>query len=499
MRRVMSIWLARWPIDRCHGTGAPPDKGPFVLAAAVGNQRLVSAVDGAAAAEGIAPGMPLADARALQPDLAVAAADPAGDAAALVRLAQWCGRYSPWTAPDAPDGIWLDATGCAHLHGGEAGLAAEAVERLARSGITCRAAIADSAGAAWGVARFGGARTAIIAEGGAFEAALASLPVAALRLAPETAAMLARLGLRRIGDLYPLPRPALVLRFGAGLAIRLDQALGRCAEPLSPLPPPPLRWARRRLAEPIATAEALRAATAGLLETLCRHLAAAGEGARRLDLTLYRVDGTPQAASVGTARPSHEPRHLLRLIEERLGAVDPGLGIEDMVLAAAVAEKQPAAQLALDRVTAGAGDDLAALVDRLAARLGEAAVRRPLLRESHWPERAVRFVPPLDPAAGAAAVDRWRPVRLLARPEPVEAVAPVPDDPPLLFRWRRLVHRVRHAEGPERVAGEWWRGGDALRDYYRVEDEDGRRFWLYRAGLHRPATPARWYLHGVFA
>ena len=236
MKRVMFIWLRRWPIDRRRPRrAAPQDRAgrPFALATTVGNQRLVSAVDEAAAGEGLMPGMTLADARALRPDLAVAEADFAGDAAALGRLAAWCGRYSPWTAPCPPDGVWLDVTGCAHLHGGEAGLMAEAVERLLRLGIAGHAAIADSAGAAWAVARHGGARTEAVPEGG-IRARLAALPVAALRLAPDMIATLARLGLRRIGDLYPMPRPSLVLRFGQDLAARLDQALGLCPSRFRP-------------------------------------------------------------------------------------------------------------------------------------------------------------------------------------------------------------------------------------------------------------------------
>ncbi len=455
-------------------------------------------MDDKAARDGLLPGMALADARAVRPALAVAEADFAADAAALTRVVRWCGRYSPWTAPCPPDGVWLDVTGCAHLQGGEEGLMAEAVERLQKLGIAAHAAIADTAGAAWAVARCGGARREAVPEGGA-RARLAALPVAALRLAPETAESLARLGLRAIGDLYPLPRPSLVLRFGRSLADRLDQALGRMEEPLSPLSPPQQLWARRRFAEPIATADDIRAATASLLDTLCRRLAAEGQGARRLELTLYRVDGTPVAARIGTARPSREPRHLLRLLDERLGEIDPGLGIEDMILSASLAEEQAPAQLSLERRGEEGGDDLAALVDRLAARLGDKAVSRPVLAESHWPERAVRLVAPLDPAVSAKPQGAPRPVRFLRLPEPVEAVAPVPDDPPLMFRWRRIMHRVRRADGPERIAGEWWRGHAELRDYYRVEDQDGRRFWLYRAGLYRADVPSRWFLHGVFA
>jgi protein ImuB len=493
----MSLALTNWPIDRLRRRGALPAKRPFALATTLANRRLVTAVEDAAAAAGVAPGMALADAQALLPSLALAEADFAADAAALARLARWCGRYSPWTAPNAPDGVWLDVTGCAHLQGGEAALAAEAVMRLAQQGIAARVAIADSAGAAWALARYGDAPIALLPFG-VLQEKLAPLPVAALRLAPEVTEGLVRLGLRRIGDLTAMPRPSLVMRFGHSLADRLDQALGRLPEPLSPVAPPPLRWARRRFAEPIATLEILRGATSGLLTTLCRLLEAEGQGARRLELTLYRVDGTSALVEIGTAQANRSPRHLLRLLEEHFDTLDLGLGIEDMVLAAAVAEPLPVAQLAIDG-GAPAQEDLAALIDRLDNHLGKGAVRRPDLRQSHWPERAVRFVAPNGTPANNAMTEQPRPVRLLAPPEPIEAVAPVPDDPPVLFRWRRVAHRVRLADGPERIAGEWWRGNAELRDYYRVEDQDGRRFWLYRAGLYHPQTPARWFLHGVFA
>ncbi len=354
--------------------------------------------------------MALADARAINPGLAVAEADPAGDAAALARVAHWCGRWSPWTVPVPPDGVALDVTGCAHLQGGEDELLAEAVERLQKLGIAASAAIAQSAGAAWALARFGTARTVAVPPGET-RAALAGLPVAALRLAPEMVEALTRLGLRHVGDLYPMPRPALVLRFGAGLALRLDQALGARAEPLSPVPPPPTRFARQRFAEPIATPDDIRAATSLLIEALCRRLAEDGAGARRLALTLYRVDGSACVIELGTARPSREPRHLLRLFDERLGAVDPGLGIEDMMLAASLAEPQGPAQLALVARGATEGDALPALIDRLAARLGRrcgapaAPRRKPLARARGAPRAAARSgserTPSGPPAPGA--------------------------------------------------------------------------------------------------
>ena len=315
-----------------------------MLAATVGNRRLVTAADDAAQAMGIRPGMALTDARALHPTLAVAPADPVGDAAALARLAAACGRYSPWTVPHGADGIWLDITGCAHLRGGEESLAAELVERLAGRGISARAGIADTPGAAWAVARCGPDAIALVPPGGA-RAALKSLSIMGLRLDSAVVAELERLGLHRIGDLYALARSALAPRVGTAVMQRLDQALGAAAEPLSPLPPPPFRWARRRFAEPIATPEVLTAAMSELLAPLCRRLAGERLGARRLVLTLYRIDGTSAEVAIGTARPSRDPRHLLRLLAERLVEIDPGLGIEDMVLAATVVETLAAVQL----------------------------------------------------------------------------------------------------------------------------------------------------------
>jgi protein ImuB len=566
MRRVMSLWLPSWPTDRLRRASRAPAEKPFVTAISVGSRRLVAATSAEAASCGITPGLPLADAQAYCPGLVIFESDPGGDAAALRRLAEWCDRWSPWTAPDGVDGIIIDITGCAHLSGGsqrssaspdavsgfaetargEGRLLAEAVGRIAGQGFACRAAIADTAGAAWAMARFAGTACALVAPGAARDA-LAELPVAALRLTAESVAGLERLGLERIGDLYRMTRQSLAQRFGAEVARRLDQALGAAREPLSPLRPAPARRSRLAFAEPIATPEDLARALSCLTAELCRGLAAQGVGARRLELACYRVDGVVERIAIGTARASRDPRHLGRLLAQRLETIDPGLGIDDMVLSAPLAEELAAAQLSLARLCAqsspprpspvegegevvervaksppplrgrvrvgGEGEDadiaaLALLVDRLGNRLGLANIHRLAPRESHLPERAVAILPVLD----APPTETWpaglaRPVRLLAPPEPVEAMAPVPDDPPLMFHWRRLHHRVRHADGPERIAGEWWRHpqpsgmGDPgdIRDYYRVEDMDGRRFWLFRAGLYQPDRPARWFVHGVFA
>ena len=487
----------------------------------VGGRGLLAAVD-ARLADSIAPGMPLADARAIQPGIVALDADPEGDAAALQRLAQWCGRYSPWTATDGADGIWLDLTGVAHLFGDETSLAADLVARLRRQGITARAAIADTPGAASALARAGREPIAVIPSG-ATRLALALLPVGALRLPLETIELMERLGLRRIGDLYKLPRPAMVARFGLAAAERLDQALGHLPEPLSPLPPAPTRSSHRRFAEPIARPEDLAAAIASLADALCRALARDGVGARRLALRFYRVDGVVLALEVGTAQASRDPRHLAHLFASRLDRIEPDLGIEDMRLEALVVEPLGSRQASLDRAGTGADRSdgaLADLVDRLENRLGAGSVTRLRPRDSHLPERAAERVPVFAPGKDGTPWNpaRMRPIRLLARPEPIEAIAPIPDDPPVQFRWRRLTHRIRAADGPERILGEWWRSPEdatpasrvgvaardrrineaELRDYYAVEDTDGRRFWVYRAGLHKPGVTPGWFLHGVF-
>jgi protein ImuB len=502
----MSLWLPSWPIERRRRPSASrsaesADSGPTVIVEWVGGRGLLAAVD--LRLDGIAPGMPLADARAIAPGIVALDADPEGDAAALRKLAQCCGRYSPWTATDGADGIWLDITGVAHLFGDEAGLAADLVARLKRQGFSARAAIADTAGCASALARAGKELITVVPSG-AQKLALALLPVGALRLSLEAVELMDRLGLRRIGDLYKLPRPAMVARFGLAVAERLDQALGNLPEPLSPLSPAPTRSSHRHFAEPIARPEDLASAIASLADALCRALAADGVGARRLALRFYRVDGVVLALEAGTAAASRDPRHLAHLFAARLDRIDPDLGIEDMRLEALLVEPLGSRQTSLDRT--GAGTDrsdgaLADLIDRLENRLGPGAVTRMRSRDSHLPERAVERVPVFAEGAGGTPwdPDRRRPVRLLARPEPIEAVAPIPDDPPVLFRWRRLVHRIRAADGPERILGEWWRfdkEGASLRDYYSVEDTDGRRFWVFREGLH---PEHRWFLHGVLA
>lgn len=514
-RRILALWLVSLATDRAFAG----ETRPALLHHGVRGVMLVAAVNRAAALAGLAPGQTLADARAMEPGVRVAPADPEADARLLDRIAEDCGRFTPWVGIDPPDGLFLDITGCAHLFGGESGLRTAVLGRLARLGFAARASVADTAGAAWAVARFGAAARAesIIPPGGA-RAALAPLPVAALRIGLAEAQGLVRLGLRRIGDLYALPRAGLGARFDQAVLRRLDQALGLLDEPITPRRPVAAHAVRLDFPEPAAGREGLEQAVGRLVDRLCAHLEAAGRGARRLELVGYRCDGAVSRLAIGTSRASRDRPALKRLFAEALDRFDLSPGLDVLVLEAPSVEPLDAMQTGFEGGVGGLDSsgaaELGALIDRLELRLGAGRVIRLAPRDSHWPERAMApaapFAPPANPPhpanrpavpPGAAA----RPVRLLPRPEPIEATAPVPDDPPLLFRWRGGVHRIGRAEGPERLAPEWWldpmRDTDAedLRDYYRLEDRDGRRFWVFRAGLWRPGWTPRWFLHGFFA
>jgi protein ImuB len=511
--RVLCLCLPCWPIDRGHlakNSAASAEAAPFATVLDAAGRRLLAAVNPAAAVAGLAPGMPLADALAFLPGLATALAEPAADAAALRRLAEWCGRYSPWTAPDGADGVRIEITGCAHLWGGEEALAADLAARLGRRGVVHRIAIADTLGAAWAVARFGEAgRGVVVLPVEDAGAALLPLPVEALRLDPVIAQGLRRVGLKRVGDLRAMPRAALARRFGEAVMRRLDQALGDQPEPLSPMAETPVRRVRLSFAEAIAEPADLARATERLAADLMLRLAREGSGARRLGLAFYRVDGCVERVTLGTARPSRDPGHIAALFAQRLDTVDPGFGVEDMILTAYRVEPLPPEQPGL---SGEAAVDAAPLLDRLGNRLGPGAIYRLAARESHVPERASVRLPVVDsPRPGPPPWPRGReepdasnkpprPIRLFEPPEPVEASWLLPDDPPFRFIWRRRRHRVARADGPERIAEEWWRAeaSGAVRDYYRVEDEEGRRFWLFRVGLPGTDRPPCWYVHGVF-
>jgi protein ImuB len=503
-RRILALHLPWLAVERLR---LPPSR-PAACWTATGNRRLLTAVTpaAAAAAAGLRAGQPVADAQAILPDLLLRPAEPEADAAWLRDLALWALGLTPLPAVDPPDGLLLDATGLAHLHGGEeAALLRHAVARFALIGVTVRGALAGSAVAAGALAR--GGIEGIVPPGGE-EAAVAPLPLAALRLEEGAVAALHRMGIRRVGDALRLPRGPLARRFGAALVDRLDAAAGRHATPITPLRPPPEFSAARAFPEPILTREAIDATLDVLLRELCARLAEAGRGARRLVLLGFRVDGVVQEVAVGSGLAQRDPAHFARLFREPLERIAPGFGLERLVLEAPVTEALGDAQAALpgrDGVPAAETrrQALAQLLDRLSQRV---PVWRLAPRLSHWPERAVAPVGAFDPVPVPAA--SWpgtapRPLRLLRRPVPLTALAALPDDPPLLLRTDRgAAWRVRRAEGPERIEPEWWREtrpGRAFRDYYRVELETGARLWVCRSGFTTAAGGlARWWLHGRF-
>lgn len=486
------------------GASAPPAEALLVLAGRDGARRIVTAVSRPAEQAGLRVGMPLAKAHALVPGLTAMNAAPAADAAALRRLALWVlGHYAPIVAADPPDGLVIDTTGTDRLHGGEERLLSGLVNRLAASGIAARAAIAGTLGVAHAAARFLADPVCVVPPGKEAET-VALLPVAALRIAPEAAADLRTLGFETIGSLRIVPRAPLVLRFGTELGLRLDQLDGIVAEPVEPVRDPEQVTVRRAFGEPIAAAETIARYTALLVRDLCRGLERRGLGARRLDLLFHRVDSGLQAIRVGTALPVRDAKRLTRLLCDRIDTVDPGFGIEAMELAATLAEPLRSGQSAC--LLPGEEEaDIAGLVDLIANRIGARRLYRIAPVESDVPERSVRRVAPLAPDDGAGWPEHWpRPARLLARPEAIEVMALLPDHPPAAFTWRGLRRVVKRADGPERIFGEWWkRDGEraAMRDYFRVEDEAGARFWVFRSGEEEAVANGggRWFLHGIFA
>lgn len=476
------------------------------------------AVNDAAAALGLKVGLSLADARAMHPAIAVEQAAPLDDFALLEAVADWCDRYTPLVGLDAPDGLVLDVTGCAHLFGGEKEMARDMLARLGRQGFHARIGIADTVGCAWAVARCGDAR--LVPLRGTHDALL-PLPLAALRLDGETVDALAQSGLQRIVDAVARPRASLAARFGQEFLRRLDQAFGHEEESIRPRLPLPSYVTERRFPDPVALQSDVLATIAQLAHELGSVLERHGEGARRLLVTLFRADGKVYRLEAGASEPLRDAERIRRLFAERLNAVgeqcDPGFGYDVIRLSALASERfDPAQKSGLGGFDGGDHDaELAHLVDRLGARFGAGRLTRLVPRDTHIPELAVAAVPAqrarhvyaAEPVLQNCLVQDSlapaRPLRLFERPEPVEAVAEVPDGPPVRFRWRRVLHEVAASEGPERIAMEWWRDpqGRALtRDYFRVESRDGLRVWLYREGLYgRETSQPHWFLHGLFA
>ncbi len=510
---------------RARRPASPPDpaldpKHPFALI--LKNSRgaaVIHALNPAARAAGLRRGQTQADALAMIPHLICKPADTEADARALTALAVWAERWSPSVSVDPAgeglEGLFLDVTGATHLFGGEAALLAQIRDRLAEAGVRARSAMAPTPGAAWALARWGEAEGGCIANEDDARSLLASLPVEALRIDDRTLTQARRFGLKRIGDLYLMPRAGLARRFrdgaGVGLVQRLDQALGFAGEALTPVRPPPKYRAWQAWMEPVGDVEGVEARLTDLTADLSAPLMRDGQGAKALTLTGFRSDGRTTCLSVRMGRPGRDAGVWMRLFREAgLGRLELGFGLDAMMLTADAVEAMTARQGALEsEAEAKQAESLAALIDRLTARLGEDRVLAPEQVDSWLPERAERWRPALGRSLSAAEGDARRPILLLDPPEPVEALAELPDGAPVRFTWRRLSRRVTRSDGPERLSPEWWRPRPddrqvRTRDYYRVEDDAGGRYWLFREGLYgreysgavEERAPS-WWMHGV--
>jgi protein ImuB len=552
-RRILSLWFPRLAAERVMRLRRDTLPMPLAVVGEQNGAQVLVSLSAEAAAAGLSQGQGLRDATAICPALLTVATDPLGEAQFLTTLRRWAGRFSPWVAEEAPAGLMIDLSGAAHLHGGEEGVLARVAEDCADLGLTVRAGIADTPGAAWGLARYArmaaaplrsgdaidqearatrsraakrrgwergggaprpvaakGAEMATIAPPGRVVEALADLPLAALRLEPDAVDRLMRLGLRRVGELMGMPRAALARRFGADTLRRLDQALGMEPEPVSPARPPLHFAVRLTLPDPIGLRSDVEAALARLLPPFCDKLRAKGRGARRVALQAFRADGGVTAVEIGLARAADSPDRIRPLLHLKLDQIDAGFGIDCLRLEALATEAMSVVQHRGQlEVTAGAlagraqpnahaVDDL---IGRLGARLGSEAVMRLHPADSHVPAKAAKVLM----AAWSVAHDGpWpapsapRPL-LMFRPEPVEA--PETPEPPATFRWRRRDYRVRMAVGPERLQPEWWledpdwRGG--FRNYWRIEAQGGDRLWLFWG--QGGAVTDRWYCEGVFS
>lgn len=495
-----------------HSARSGPDERPFVLVEKDRGALRIAALDPVAARAGLSIGMALTEARALWPNLELAEASHEADSALLHRAAEICDMFTPLVGLQGRNGLILDITGCAHLFGGEGNLAGRARRRLSGLGLTTCAAMAGTPHAAWAFARY---RRNTIAASGEEEAIARALPIAALDQDAGTALALNRAGFRTLADLADRPSAMLTARFGTGLTDALRRVLGREDIRITPLRPAPEIMAEKHFPEPLGLMDSLLAILERLAQDIVAALERRGAGGRAFEASFFRSDGAVRRITIETAQGTREVTSLMRLIRLKLEALadplDPGFGFDALRLAVLRSEPLKECQSTLEGGTAREEEagDVAALVDRLTARFGRENVRRLIARDTHDPVRAGGSVPYLSQHAAAPlpapepGAPPARPLTLFDPPQWIEAIAEVPDGPPLRFRWRRVLHEIARAEGPERIAPEWWRFGanaPATRDYYRIENAQGHRFWVFREGFYEDSNARpRWFLHGLFA
>lgn len=494
----MSIWFPQLATDWFELRQPQLKKTAFVLVGSAHGRMVITAANKLAAEKGISAGMVLADSRAVLPVLQYFDDRPTLVPQLLQRLAEWCIRFTPVAAVDLPDGILLDATGCAHLWGGDAPYVQDIIKRLAERGYSAKAAMADTAGAAWAMTRYG---NETIIEKGKHAELLLSLPPEALRIEAATAQRLQQLGLRQVRDIVSIPRSSLRRRFGNGIVQRIHQAMGIAPEFLQPFYPPEPYQERLPCMEPIATRSGIEIALQRLLEQLCRRLQQEGKGLRTVSFRGYRADSQVSGIQVSTSRGSSNVQHLFHLFQMKLDSMEPGSGFELFLLEAASVELLAPQQEAFWKQSGGFDNNrLSELVDRISGKMGSGAVQRYLPEERWWPERSYKAAASLtEQPTTAWKPDHPRPLQLLSPPELIEVAAPIPDYPPMHFRYKGKLRQVVKADGPERIEQEWWIQQGEHRDYYAVEDAEGCRYWLFRSGHYQEEKKPQWYLHGFFA
>lgn len=498
-QRYLCIWFRHLCPDWLIRRNAALAAVPFVYATPSRGRMMVVANSAVAAKMGIREGMVIADCRARVPELQVYDALPHQAEKLLQAIAEWCLRYTPLVAVHAPDSLLLDTTGCTHLWGGESLYLQEILGRFHFLGYHVQAALADTIGAAWALAHFG--KTQGIIPPGMQAESIASLPPPALRIPTETSDRLQKLGFYRIGQFINIPQRVLMRRFGQELLLRLHQACGQAPEVLPNIQATVHYQERLPCLEPIRNLPGIEIAVQRLLEALCGRLAKEEIGLRTALLKAFRIDGNLQQVQIGTHKAARNPEHLFKLFSLRLSGLEPALGFELFVLEASLTEPLTAAQESLWATEHKAEEQLIAqLLDRLSGKLGPKIIHRYLPAEHYWPERSITEASSLTQAASTSwQVQRPRPMHLLASPDPIEVTVALPDYPPLLFHYKGKLHRVARADGPERIEREWWLDGTGQhRDYYCVEDEEGARYWLFRAGHYATENPS-WFVHGVFS
>ncbi|MGX5858272.1 Y-family DNA polymerase [Dyadobacter jiangsuensis] len=499
MKRFVAIWFRHLLTDRALLRQPELADVPFVLSTKQRGRIVVMAASTRAEQLGIEVGMVVADARAVLPELEVLEFEPDVSEKLLTALAEWMIRYSPQVAIDLPDGLIIDSTGCDHLWGGESPYLKDIVSRLKTSGYDVRVGMADTIGTAWAVSRY--SKTYPIIEPDAQLEALSALPPNALRLDDPTLEKMNKLGLRQIRNFINMPASTLRRRFGQNTLNQIGKALGQSYEAFTPVQPLEPYQERLPSVEPIRTATGIKIALKTLLDKVCKRLVDDGKGVRQASFRCFRLDGKVEEIAIGTSAASCSASHLFKLFEQKISQIEPALGIELFLLEAPVVDDLAHPQEILWDVNSGNKMvAIAELLDRLASRSGVDTIHRYLPAEHHWPERALIEASTLrDKPETSWRKETLRPMDILPKPERIQVSAPVPDYPPMLFRYQGVVHKIKWADGPDRIEPEWWLSDGLHRDYYSVEDDDGRRYWIFRLGHYGSEQAPEWFIHGFYA